>query len=404
MRRTRLLHIATALTLGALVAAPAWGQADDLVGPPSRPIETKLPKIVVEQTELDLGKVPDDRMAETVLRFSNQGEGTLTMRPIRCSCGCTAAKLEKTIYEPGEAGEVTIRFNPSGRRGKQQKTCTLMSNDPQSPSITIKLTCDVMSLVWCEPKNVLVTNSPRGQLVAKQMLLKSRADTFEVVEIQTTNDHVRTELGETKKVWAEDEGKDHFETTLKVIIDGEAPIGFINGELRVIVKATEDDQKEAAPVEGDEALPDVEDEKEDPTDPDTLRSLPKGMRPLKENEHLIRIPVVVQIVGDINAQPRQLRLPVMQVEQELEATFNLISAAGQDFQITGSRLDLPTQETGLAVEIEKLNGGQVGYKVSLVGTAPPKTGMLRGRIVLTTNIEGEEEKIVPFYGSVRPKR
>jgi hypothetical protein len=114
--------------------------------------------------------------------------------------------------------------------------------------------------------------------------------------------------------------------------------------------------------------------------------------------------VVVQIVGDINAQPRQLRLPVMQAEQELAVTFNLISAGGHEFEITGTRLDLPTAEAGLAVEFEPLEGDMVGYKVSLVGSAPPKTGMLRGRIVVTTNIEGEEEKIVPFYGSVRPKR
>jgi Protein of unknown function (DUF1573) len=404
MRLTRFFHIATALTFGALLAGPAFGQADDIVGPPSKPIETRLPKIVVETTEIDLGKIPDDRMAEAVLRFTNEGEGSLTMRPIRCSCGCTAAKLEKTIYEPGESGEVTIRFNPSGRRGKQQKTCTLQSNDPQTPSITIKLTCDVMSLVWSDPKTVLQTNHPRGQELRKVVTLKSRADTFEVVEIETTNDHITTELGETKKVWIEDEGKHHFETPLTVIVDGNAPIGFINGELRVIVKATEEAAKEAAPAEADAALPAVDEEKEDPTDPDTLRSLPKGMRALVENEHLIRLPVVVQIVGDINAQPRQLRLPVMQAEQELAVTFNLISAGGHEFEITGTRLDLPTAEAGLAVEFEPLEGDMVGYKVSLVGSAPPKTGMLRGRIVVTTNIEGEEEKIVPFYGSVRPKR
>ena len=48
--------------------------------------------------------------------------------------------LEKDVIAPGEALEMSITFNSAGRRGNQQKSITIYSNDPVTPvqRVTVK--------------------------------------------------------------------------------------------------------------------------------------------------------------------------------------------------------------------------------------------------------------------------
>jgi hypothetical protein len=102
--------------------------------------------------------------------------------------------------------------------------------------------------------------------------------------------------------------------------------------------------------------------------------------------------------------PRHLRLAVLEQGEPVEADFKLVSAARKEFEILEARVEDPTGQELLDVVYEPLEGDEIGYQFRLVGTAPQKTGMLRGRIIIKTSGDEEQEKIVPFYGSVRPKR
>jgi hypothetical protein len=53
----------------------------------------------------------------------------VTIKSVKTSCGCTAARLEKKTYGPGEQGEVTARFSFGGRKGAQRKLITVRSDD-----------------------------------------------------------------------------------------------------------------------------------------------------------------------------------------------------------------------------------------------------------------------------------
>lgn len=420
MRLTRSLRLGLALlTLGAL-GAPALAQADsDLIGPPTALVERPQPRLVVDEPVIRLGKIANDRIAEAVLHFRNAGDGPLQMSPIRCSCGCTAAKLAKTVFAPGESGEVVIHFDPKGKSGEQSKTCTLKSNDPAQPSMTIQITCDVMTLVWTDPTMLISLQQPRGQAYRQTINVMSRSDEFALILAETTNPDLTIEVGETTRVWVEDEGRHHFRTPVTVALPADLPLGYANGEVRIVARAVEKDGKQsgadddASAAGAPRAATNQAVAQADPAQPPqsadgastgdhAQRDVANELPPLGENEHLLRLPLAVHIVGDINPQPQQLALGALTPGQAFEGSFELHSAGGHSFEIRQVELDTNQAEASVEAEFEPLPDGQAGFRVRVFGVAPQKTGMLRGHIIVRTDAAEEEEKRIPFYGSVRP--
>jgi hypothetical protein len=369
-------------------------------------------------------------MAEATLRFRNDGEAPLTISRIRCSCGCTAARLAKMVYQPGESGELVVRFDPTGRKGKQQKTCTIHSNDRENPTLTVRLKAEVMSLVWAEPTPLINMQQPRGLPFDETVTLWSRADEFELVRVESTSPLMRVDVGETERVWVEDEDRHHFRTPIRLSLPPDQPVGYVNGELRIISTLTQHDAEDedsaaeqGAGAPASKPQPRQPDDDSPPTRAERDGEIEEGgqertvdeERPrrrqnrretaeLAEGEHLVQVPFVVQIIGDINAEPRQLALGVLKPGGQFEGAFDLVSASGQPFEITEVVTEVRMEEATVEVAYEPLEGEQVGYRFRVVGTTPDRLGVLRGHLDIRTNVEAEAEKRVAFYGSVRPQR
>lgn len=65
--------------------------------------------------------------------FSNVGKSDLIIRNVKAGCGCTATNPEKTLLKPGESSKIGIIFDTSGRTGHQQKSVSVIANDPKKP-------------------------------------------------------------------------------------------------------------------------------------------------------------------------------------------------------------------------------------------------------------------------------
>jgi len=98
------------------------------------------PKLVLQQTSYDFGDIKQGEIASHVFVLSNSGGDLLTISNVKASCGCTAAAPEKKELAPGESTNLTVNFNSSGRRGKQNKTIRIFSNDPQNPEMVLTIT------------------------------------------------------------------------------------------------------------------------------------------------------------------------------------------------------------------------------------------------------------------------
>ncbi len=98
------------------------------------------PKVASQQMEYDFGKVPRGEHVKYDFVLSNVGGDLLKIDNVRASCGCTAAKPEKSKLAPGESTNIMVDFNSTGRSGRQTKYITVKTNDPNQPSIRFKLT------------------------------------------------------------------------------------------------------------------------------------------------------------------------------------------------------------------------------------------------------------------------
>lgn len=87
------------------------------------------PVITFDKTTHDFGKINEaDGRVTTIFTFKNEGIAPLVLTNVRASCGCTTPKWTREPIEPGQTGEITVTYNPSGRPGRFQKTVTITSN------------------------------------------------------------------------------------------------------------------------------------------------------------------------------------------------------------------------------------------------------------------------------------
>lgn len=97
------------------------------------------PVIEFENLEFDFGTLKVGEKAVHNFNFKNTGKTDLVIRRIRASCGCTATNPEKMVIKPGDTSHITVTFNSRGQRGAQNRGITVITNDPNNPSTTLRV-------------------------------------------------------------------------------------------------------------------------------------------------------------------------------------------------------------------------------------------------------------------------
>jgi len=69
--------------------------------------------------------------------LTNSGKSDLHIRKVKASCGCTAVQPEKNVIAPGESVNIKTVFNSAGKTGNQNKTVTIITNDPKKSKLIL---------------------------------------------------------------------------------------------------------------------------------------------------------------------------------------------------------------------------------------------------------------------------
>ncbi|MEX2512175.1 MAG: DUF1573 domain-containing protein [Cyclobacteriaceae bacterium] len=96
-----------------------------------------VPRLELEEAEVDLGKIKSHTKVQKRLTLENVGGESLNIRKIVTNCDCLTFDLPKYDLEKGEKIDLILEFVPEGRRGIDHKTLTIFSNDPLNPTRTI---------------------------------------------------------------------------------------------------------------------------------------------------------------------------------------------------------------------------------------------------------------------------
>jgi len=95
-----------------------------------------IPVIVFETSNHDFGRISQGEKVTYTYRFMNTGKSDLIIAKVEGSCGCTVMKgWPKHPIKPEGKGKIDVIFDSAGRRGKQNKSISIIANT--NPSTTV---------------------------------------------------------------------------------------------------------------------------------------------------------------------------------------------------------------------------------------------------------------------------
>jgi len=102
------------------------------------------PVLSVDNAEFKFGKITQGEKVEHTYVLTNSGKSDLQIRKVKASCGCTAVQPEKRVIGPGESVNIKTVFNSAGKLGNQNKTVTIITNDPKKSKMILWVKGEVL--------------------------------------------------------------------------------------------------------------------------------------------------------------------------------------------------------------------------------------------------------------------
>ncbi len=102
------------------------------------------PKGNFNTNEFNFGTINEGEKREFDFVLTNSGKSDLIIRKVKASCGCTAVTPAETVIKPGKSTNIKTIFDSTGKPGKQNRTITVITNDPDNSTITLRVTGEVI--------------------------------------------------------------------------------------------------------------------------------------------------------------------------------------------------------------------------------------------------------------------
>lgn len=123
------------------------------------------PRLVCDDPVHDFGTVDGKTPASHTFQIRNDGDADLVIKKVHAPCGCTTFRLENKTLAPGAELALPVTLSLSGRKGPQQKSVYLETNDPATPTLQITMRGVVGSdLEITPPMLVLRHNAKTGAI------------------------------------------------------------------------------------------------------------------------------------------------------------------------------------------------------------------------------------------------
>lgn len=181
-------HLTLLVILGLGVISPAL-RARDEAGAVAR-----TGALEWQTTKAEVRLKPGAAGADAVFAFTNKSGKAVRIVNVASSCGCTAGRLDKQDYAPGERGEVKAHFDATGKRGKQVNWLTV-STDAGEPPMRLQFSVDIPELMSVTPRFLLWK---RGEATPKSAEVRfDGAGRVEAVEVASDHPEIRAAVERT---------------------------------------------------------------------------------------------------------------------------------------------------------------------------------------------------------------
>jgi hypothetical protein len=169
-----LLLLLTGAAAPAQMPQPAT-TAEGVSAPPAG-----SPQIVCEQPVFNFGEADESVSVSNLFVLVNRGTAPLQIGRVTSSCGCTVASVSRRELAPGESATLAARMTLKGRRGPQNKSVTVESNDPRTPALALWINGSVTVEVGLDPMYVNFGSVAPGASPSMAVALLSRDPRVEI--------------------------------------------------------------------------------------------------------------------------------------------------------------------------------------------------------------------------------
>jgi hypothetical protein len=316
------------------------------------------PTIVLEKTDHEFGRISDEQKITAEFPFRNTGDAPLIFKDQpRASCGCTAGKLEKLEYAPGEGGKFTVTFDPHGKHGDQNQRIIANTNDPANPEVICKFHSLVRPTIVIDPPLIGFGEVLAGTTAKQTVHIKGPKDFAVTYASNTKGRYVTTRVLSTQPI--DLEGEPGSESVVEYTLLPNAPRG-------------------------------------------TLQALSTA-RTTNDKHPLVDVQLTAEVVGDLQVLPPRLNVGVVDPGTEFTKTFKVSSRGDRPFKIKSVTQKSSTTPAPLLTTVTPAEPGkETAYTVEVRGQAPQAgTPMMATLAVLAEQNGAEETMDVAVNGVVR---
>lgn len=192
--------------LAALVAKAAPVPSPTTVAPSDAPLQSAhnghehptenppAPKLVCLAATFDFGERDNSQSIEHEFVIQNEGETTLEIIRAKPSCGCTVASISSKQIAPGKSATIAAKLDLKGKEGRQHKTITVESNDPEKSKTILAIKGTAIATVSVSPSSIIVPNYDPRATDTKRITIVARDDhPLAINDLTTGNPHIFAE-------------------------------------------------------------------------------------------------------------------------------------------------------------------------------------------------------------------
>jgi len=129
--------------VAALEGKSGTGVSDDTGTADAAINEADLAEMTFENMDFDFGSANEGEIVEYTYKFKNTGSNVLVISKATATCGCTVPEWPKEPIQPGESGEIKVKFDTNNKENQQTKYVNINANT--KPEVTrLKLTGNVV--------------------------------------------------------------------------------------------------------------------------------------------------------------------------------------------------------------------------------------------------------------------
>lgn len=226
MRRTTTMLSTVILALVAVATSPLMVSAQE--------VAEGSPRLAVPERVLDFGTVAQGEEIGADFTITNEGDAALQVKTVRPTCGCTVVDYPRSI-EPGESGVIKAKVDTTEFAGPISKSMLLMTDDPESPSMSLVIKAVVKPFVEVLPRPLVRINAIQGEGSTQRVVLVADPSVGEDLKITKIESNVPQLLASYRKLdkneLVDERGPHQFEVELSLADD--VPVGPLNAQILV---------------------------------------------------------------------------------------------------------------------------------------------------------------------------